>query len=59
MTIFFNDRFNASATLISIADVPEIAGISSEEFEDDYGSDLEALNDDMMMVSFTHEPEFE
>jgi hypothetical protein len=59
MKVYFNDQQEKTSRLVNMGDVPEIAGISTEQFESEYDSDLEKLNGELYLISFTEEPEFD
>jgi len=57
--VYYNDHNEKTSTLTRIEDVWEVAGISYEEWAEEYGADIEKLNEALYEFTFSYEPEYE
>lgn len=55
---YLNDHNEKTSRQVSINDIPEICGISAEEFSEKYGNDIEKLNKDLYEFDFSIEPKY-
>lgn len=59
-TVYFNDQTKRISIPVRMGDIPEIVGdMSNEEFEEKYDGDIYKLNEDLYLISFTEEPEYD
>lgn len=58
MTYYINNHTNRTSQPISINSIPEAAGISAEEFSDDYNGNIEELNADLYEFDFSTTPKY-